>query len=92
MKLNSPVNIKEFQGCPNGGVADLVHGLARFDFPIDNPKPVFEKGREIAAGQITEFIDSGGQHSPAMGPVPAGVIGSSTQKRNSERGSTYDHP
>src|SRR6185312_13712460 len=70
---------------------DLIDRFARLDLAINDPQAMFEKGRQMAAGEVAVFIDGGGEDGPAVLAIPAGIVRAPAEKRNSIRSSADDH-
>ena len=59
---------------------DFLGLLAILDFGIDDADPVFEERRQIAARQVTVFIDRGGEDRSTVLPIPRGIIAAAAKK------------
>src|SRR5580700_372955 len=62
-----------------------------FYLRIGDTAVIFEKRRQVAAGDVARLIDRRRQYSTAKFAEPNRIVGSSAEKRNSKWGTGYDH-
>src|SRR5262249_19461589 len=91
MDLDAAIHAKESQDLADGRMADLVEGLAILHLGVDDAEPVFEERRQIAAGDVAELVDRGGQDRSAVLPIPGRVIGPAAEEGDPERRAADDH-
>src|ERR1044071_4109436 len=72
-------------------VGDLVDSLAILDLRVNEPYTMPKKRREIAAGQITVFVDGHAKHHTAVIEVPCWIIGTAAKERYPKWSSTDNH-
>jgi hypothetical protein len=80
VEFHSPIKFEEPQGLTDGWVSDLVDGLAGFDLAVNDPDAVLEERWEMAAGEVTVFVDGGSEYGPAVLPIPSGVVGPAAEE------------
>src|SRR6185503_1234501 len=65
-------------------MVNLIHRLAILDLRVHQSNPVLKKRWQISTGKVTILIDCRGEHGATMLPIPSGIIGTATKKRNSK--------
>jgi len=91
VNLYPAVDLEVPQNFSNGRVRNLIDGLAAFDLGVNYTDPVFEEGRQVAAGQIAIFVYRCGEHCSAMLTKPGRVVSSPAKKRDSIGSSADNH-
>jgi hypothetical protein len=70
---------------------DLGNLANRFNLGIKNAKSMLEKWRQIAAGEVTVFIDCRRENRPTMLSEPLWVVRTATKKGNTKWRAGNDH-
>jgi hypothetical protein len=70
---------------------NFIDALAILDLRVNDPNPMLEERRQMTAGEITVFVDGGGQHRAAMFPIPRWIIGAAAEERDTKGSSANNH-
>src|SRR5882757_6809242 len=91
MDFHAAGHVQESQDFAHGWMLDFFDAMTAFDLGIDDLNAVLEERRQVSAGEVTVFVDGGGQHGPAMLTIPGGIVGPAAKERDSVWGAADDH-
>ncbi len=74
MHLDAMLDAGKSQYLASCRVHDLVDRLTVLDLGIDDAELVFKERRQVAARDITVFVDRRGEHRSAMLTIPSRIV------------------
>src|SRR5579863_1472735 len=90
MDLNALLHAKKLQTSADRRVLNRAIAVHIFDFRVGNAAVVFEKWRQVTAGDVTTLVNRRGEYRTAMLTVPNRII-SATAEKGDAQGSTRDN-
>ena len=91
MNFHTISNAHEAQGFSYGGMTNFIDFPDQFRLRIDNPVLMLKEGWQTPAGNIAVLINSGGQNSAAIFPVPDRVVRTTAKEGDTKRSPANNH-
>ena len=89
--LDAALDAEVAQDLADGGMGDLVDGLAVLHLGVDHAILVLEERRQIAAGDVAVLVDGGREDGAAVLPIPGRIVGAAAEEGDAKWGSADDH-
>src|ERR1700722_2043715 len=91
VNLNPFVHFHKLQTAADRGMLKATVLIDVFYLRIGDAAVIFEKRRQVPAGDVARLIDRRRQYSTAKFAEPNRIVGSSAEKRDSKWGTGYNH-
>jgi hypothetical protein len=91
MDFEAAVEFQKVQYRPYCGVRYIFNSLPDFGLGPNDAELMLKERGQVSTGNIAVLINSGSKHSPTVFFEPIRIIGATAKKRNSKRGTAYNH-